>query len=378
VVDADPAAGKDRQLTYLDTQDQETLNKWLETLAKMAFDAGETQVKCKSCGGSGKDFLGLPCSCEAGKCFSIKCKSCNGIGTDFLGQPCACGAGSRGDVENTVDLALSISIVSPEMGVDQHHAMLVFCRHGESQWNVENRFTGWVDIDLSEQGKLEAKQAGELIRVEGFRFDICYTSLLKRAMKTCDMALEESDQLHVPVTKSWRLNERMYGALTGLDKKETALEHGEEQVQIWRRSFDVPPPPIAEDSEFHPNRDPKYAELPEADIPLTECLKDTVARVMPYWEEEIAPELMVGRTVFVCAHGNSIRAILKVIEEIPDDEICKLEIPTGTPLVYTLDFSLKPIPSDLAVHPLRFGRYLGNTEKIVAAAEAVKNQACIA
>lgn len=351
VVDADPSAGKDRSLTYLDAQDQETLKKWLDALARSVPRSGPEQITCKSCSGSG---------------------------TDFLGQPCACGATGRVVVESAADPALSISIVRPEMDGARHHALLVFCRHGESQWNVDNRFTGWVDVDLSERGKREAKQAGELIMGEGLRFDVCYSSVLRRALKTCDIALEESDQLHVPVNKCWRLNERMYGALTGLDKKETALEHGEEKVQIWRRSFDVPPPAIADDSEFHPSRDPKYAELPETDIPLTECLKDTVARVMPYWEQEITPQLVVGRTVFIAAHGNSIRAIIKVLEAMPDDEICKLEIPTATPLVYALDASLKPKPSDKAVYPLRCGRYLGDAKKIASAAEAVQNQARVA
>lgn len=194
------------------------------------------------------------------------------------------------------------------------HATLVFSRHGESQWNVDNRFTGWVDVDLSDKGTGEAKAAGELIKAEGLKFDVCFTSVLKRAIKTCNMALEEADQLYVPVNKSWRLNERMYGGLTGLDKKETVVKHGAEQVQVWRRSFDVPPPPIEKDSEYYPGKDPKYASLKPEEIPVTECLKDTITRVMPYWESEIAPALKAGKTVFVAAHGNSIRAILKFLE----------------------------------------------------------------
>jgi len=254
------------------------------------------------------------------------------------------------------------------------HATLIFSRHGESQWNVANRFTGWVDVDLSKKGLGEAKEAGALIKKEGIKFDMVYTSVLKRAIKTCNIALEEADQLHVPVAKCWRLNERMYGGLTGLDKKETVVKHGAEQVLLWRRSFDVPPPAIEKDSEFYPGNEPKYAALSESDIPVTECLKDTIARVMPYWEEEIAPQLKAGKTVFVAAHGNSIRAILKMIEGIPDDVITGLEVPTGTPLVYSLDADLNPLPSDLAVSPLKYGRYLGDAEAIKAAAEAVKNQ----
>jgi len=254
------------------------------------------------------------------------------------------------------------------------HATLVFSRHGESQWNVDNKFTGWVDVDLSEKGLDEAKQAGALVKAEGLKFNMCYTSVLKRAIKTCNIALEEADQLHVPVAKCWRLNERMYGGLTGLDKKETVVKHGAEQVLVWRRSFDIPPPAIEKDSEFYPGKDPKYAALAESDIPVTECLKDTIDRVMPYWDAEIKPQLLAGKTVFVAAHGNSIRAILKMIEGIPDDVITGLEIPTGTPLVYSLDADLNPLPSELAVAPLKFGRYLGDAEAIKAAAEAVKNQ----
>jgi len=258
------------------------------------------------------------------------------------------------------------------------HATLVFSRHGESEWNVANRFTGWVDVDLSEKGVGEAKNAGKLIKEEGLKFDVCYTSVLKRAIKTLNIALEEADQMYVQVHKTWRLNERMYGGLTGLDKKETVQKHGADQVQVWRRSFDVPPPPIEKDSEFYPGKDPKYVDLKEEQIPTTECLKDTIDRVMPYWEADIAPALKAGKTVFVAAHGNSIRAILKFIEGIPDDTITGLEIPTGTPLVYSLTADLKPLPTDLAVEPLKFGRYLGDAEKIKAAAEAVKNQTKVA
>lgn len=254
------------------------------------------------------------------------------------------------------------------------HAILIMSRHGESQWNVDNRFTGWVDVDLSAKGVGEAQAAGELIKKEGLQINVAFTSFLKRAIKTCNLALEAADQLYVPVSKTWRLNERMYGGLTGLDKKETVVKHGAEQVQIWRRSFDIPPPPLEESSEFYPGKEAKYAGLDKKDIPVTECLKDTIARVMPYWEESITPELKAGKTVLVAAHGNSLRAIVKYIEDIPDDVIPGLEIPTGTPLVYFLDKDLKPMPSDLAIAPLKYGRYLGDAEKIKAAAEAVKNQ----
>jgi len=254
------------------------------------------------------------------------------------------------------------------------HALLVFSRHGESEWNVANKFTGWVDVDLSEKGVGEAKNAGQLIKDEGLKLDVCYTSYLKRAIKTTNLALEAADQMYAPVNKTWRLNERMYGGLTGLDKKETVVKHGAEQVQIWRRSFDLPPPEIDEDSEYHPKLEAKYADLAPEDIPKTESLKTVIERVMPYWEGTIMPDLKAGKTVFVAAHGNSIRAIVKYIEGIEDDVIPGLEIPTGTPLVYALDADLKPIACDQAVAPLKYGRYLGDAEKIKAAAEAVKNQ----
>jgi 2,3-bisphosphoglycerate-dependent phosphoglycerate mutase len=253
-------------------------------------------------------------------------------------------------------------------------ARLIFSRHGESEWNVANKFTGWVDVDLSEKGVAEAKGAGKLLKDEGILLDVCFTSYLKRAIKTCDLALESADQLYTPVKKTWRLNERMYGGLQGLDKKETVQKHGADQVQVWRRSFDLPPPPIEKDHEYYTGKEDKYKDLKAEEIPITESLKDVIARVMPYWKESIEPELKQGRTVFVAAHGNSIRAIVKDIEGIPDDVIPGLEIPTATPLVYDLDADLKPMPSSLAVEPLKFGRYLGDAEKIKAAAEAVKNQ----
>jgi len=242
------------------------------------------------------------------------------------------------------------------------HATLIFSRHGESEWNVANIFTGWVDVDLSEKGLGEANNAGVLLKAEGLEIDVAHTSFLKRAIKTCNLALEAADQLFVPVNKTWRLNERMYGGLTGLDKKETVVKHGAEQVQVWRRSFDIPPPPLEKDNQYHPCKEAKYDGLDPKDLPDTECLK------------EIAPALKAGKTVFVAAHGNSIRAIVKMIESLSDDLIPGLEIPTGTPLVYELDADLKPIATDLAQEPLKYGRYLGDAEKIRAAAEAVKNQ----
>ncbi|KAJ1632781.1 phosphoglycerate mutase 1 [Pavlovales sp. CCMP2436] len=247
-------------------------------------------------------------------------------------------------------------------------------RHGESVWNVENRFTGWHDVDLSPKGVEEAKGAGELFKEEGLVFDVCYTSYLKRAIKTLNLALETSDQMATPVIKSWRLNERMYGELTGLDKKETVMKHGADQVLIWRRSFDVPPPPLTKDNEYYPGKDLKYKDLKEKELPLTECLKDTIERVLPFWESEIIPALKAGKTVLVAAHGNSVRSILKYLEGISEEVIPGLEIPTGTPLVYKLDANLKPMAQEGCVEPLNFGRYLGDAEKVKAAAEAVKNQ----
>lgn len=257
-------------------------------------------------------------------------------------------------------------------------ATLIFTRHGESEWNLANIFTGWVDVDLSAKGLAEAEGGGKLIKAEGLKIDVAFTSYLKRAIKTCNIVLEHADQLFVPQHKSWRLNERMYGALTGLDKKETVVKYGAEQVQIWRRSFDIPPAELDKESEYHPSKEAKYAGVDPADIPSTECLKDTIVRVMPYWEQVIAPELKAGKTVLVAAHGNSIRAILKYLEGIPEDVIPGLEIPTGTPLVYQLDDNLQPLPCEGAVEPLKFGRYLGDAAAIAAAAEAVKNQTKVA
>ena len=210
---------------------------------------------------------------------------------------------------------------------------LVLIRHGQSTWNLENRFTGWWDVDVTEKGAAEAVAAGELLKAKGLDFDQCFTSLQKRAIKTLDLALEAMDRLWLPVEKDWRLNERHYGGLTGLNKAETAAEHGEDQVKVWRRSFDVPPPPLAAGSAFDLSQDRRYAGIP---VPATESLKDTIARVLPYWENRIAPELRAGKRVLISAHGNSLRALVKHLSNIPDDEITSLEIPTGQPIVYEL------------------------------------------
>ncbi|WP_281301272.1 MULTISPECIES: 2,3-diphosphoglycerate-dependent phosphoglycerate mutase [unclassified Iodidimonas] len=220
---------------------------------------------------------------------------------------------------------------------------LILLRHGQSQWNLENRFTGWVDVDLSEKGEEEAARAGQLIRAHDLTPDLCCTSLLKRAIKTLHIALEELDRLWLPVEKSWRLNERHYGGLQGLNKKEMAAKVGDEQVHIWRRSYDSPPPMLDENDPGLPHHDPRYAGIDPALLPRTESLKDTVERFLPYWEDSLAPALRSGKTVLVAAHGNSLRALVKYLDHISDDEITGLEIPTGTPLLYRLDSDLKPI-----------------------------------
>jgi 2,3-bisphosphoglycerate-dependent phosphoglycerate mutase len=242
---------------------------------------------------------------------------------------------------------------------------LVVVRHGESTWNEENRFTGWTDVDLTEKGRAEARDAGRLIRAAGFTFDIAFTSVLKRAIRTLGIALDEMDLLWVPVQKSWRLNERHYGGLQGLNKAETAAKHGEQQVKIWRRSYDIPPPPLAPDDPQHPARDPRYAKIPRDALPLTESLKDTVARVLPYWHETIAPAIRGGNRVLVAAHGNSLRALVKYLDNISDAEIVELNIPTGIPLVYELDDELRPLRK----------YYLGDQEAAAKKAAAVANQA---
>ena len=220
---------------------------------------------------------------------------------------------------------------------------LVLIRHGQSVWNKANLFTGWKDVDLTDQGVAEAKDAGKRLQAAGFDFDVCYTSLLIRAIKTLHLTLEEMDRLWLSVHKSWRLNERHYGALQGLNKAETAEKYGDEQVHIWRRSYDTPPPALEPGDERHPGADRRYAHLDPADIPSAECLKDTVERVLPYWHETIAPDIRRGQRVIIAAHGNSLRGLVKYLDDIDDDEILKLEIPTGVPWVYDLDDDLKPI-----------------------------------
>jgi 2,3-bisphosphoglycerate-dependent phosphoglycerate mutase len=241
---------------------------------------------------------------------------------------------------------------------------LVLLRHGESTWNQENRFTGWTDVDLTEKGRGEAREAGRLMRAEGFDFDLAFTSVLKRAIRTLGIALDEMDRLWIPVTKSWRLNERHYGSLQGLDKAETAAKYGDAQVLVWRRSYDTPPEPLAEDDPRASFADPRYAGLAHDDVPLTECLKDTVARVRPFWNDAIAPAILSGKRVLITAHGNSLRALIKHLDGIADDAIVSLNVPTGQPLVYELDARLKPISS----------RYLGNADEVAKAMAAVAAQ----
>ena len=242
---------------------------------------------------------------------------------------------------------------------------IVLLRHGESTWNKENRFTGWTDVDLSEGGRAEAKQAGELLRREGYVFDVAYTSVLKRAIRTLWIVLDELDQMWIPVSRHWRLNERHYGALQGLNKAETAARHGEEQTKIWRRSYDIRPPALTPDDPRYPGHDPRYAKLSPTELPLTECLKDTVERFLPYWHEAIAPAVTRGERVLVTAHGNSLRALVKYLDDISDEAIVELNIPTGIPLVYELDEQLKPVGS----------RYLGDPDAARKAAEKVAAQA---
>ncbi|WP_255987577.1 2,3-diphosphoglycerate-dependent phosphoglycerate mutase [Chitinolyticbacter albus] len=220
---------------------------------------------------------------------------------------------------------------------------LVLIRHGQSAWNLENRFTGWVDIDLTEQGMLEARRAGHLLREAGFHFDVAYTSVLKRAIRTLWLALDEMDQMWIPVINSWRLNERHYGALAGLNKAETAAKHGADQVQLWRRSYDVRPPAMSKDDPRTSFADPRYAGVPHSEIPLTECLKDTVARALPFWHSDIAPAIRAGRRVVISAHNNSLRALIKYLDDVSETDIVGIEIPNGLPLVYEINAELKPI-----------------------------------
>ncbi len=241
---------------------------------------------------------------------------------------------------------------------------LVLLRHGESIWNKENRFTGWTDVDLSEKGREEAQKAGQLLKDEGFVFDMAFTSVLRRAIRTLWLALDEMDLMWIPVKNSWRLNERHYGALQGLNKSEMAAKYGEEQVRIWRRSYDVMPQPLERGDSRYAGNDPRYAGLADKDIPLTESLKSTVARFVPYWQEVIVPEIASGKRVLIAAHGNSLRALVKHLDNIPDNEIVGMNIPTGIPLVYELDDTLRPIKH----------YYLGNQDEVERAMAKVANQ----
>ena len=241
---------------------------------------------------------------------------------------------------------------------------VVLLRHGESTWNRENRFTGWHDVDLTDRGRDEAREAGRLLSEGGYVFDVAYTSVLKRAIKTLGIALDVLDQLWIPVTKSWKLNERHYGALQGLNKAETAAKHGEAQTKIWRRSFDIPPPPLTIGDERHPSHDPRYRGLRASELPLTESLKDTIARFLPYWHETIAPAIASGTRVVIAAHGNSLRALVKYLDNIPESEIVELNIPTGIPLVYELNDDLEPLRH----------YYLGDPAAAAAAAARVADQ----
>ncbi|MEP7271531.1 MAG: 2,3-diphosphoglycerate-dependent phosphoglycerate mutase [Acidobacteriota bacterium] len=241
---------------------------------------------------------------------------------------------------------------------------LVLLRHGQSTWNKENRFTGWTDVDLSGEGLVEARTAGQVIKTEGLTFDLAFTSVLKRAIRTLWIVLDELDEMWIPIEHSWQLNERHYGALQGLNKAETAAKFGEDQVKIWRRSYDIPPPELDVNDERFPGLDPRYAGLAPGNLPRTECLKDTVARMLPYWHEAIAPSILEGRKVIVAAHGNSLRALVMYLDGISEDVIVELNIPTGIPLVYELDAELKPIRH----------YYLGDPEAIARAEQAVANQ----
>ena len=242
---------------------------------------------------------------------------------------------------------------------------LVLLRHGESTWNKENRFTGWTDVDLSDKGREEAREAGRLMNAEKYEFDVAYTSVLKRAIRTLWISLDEMDMMWIPVHRSWRLNERHYGDLQGLNQAETAAKHGDDQVKVWRRSYDIPPPPLTGEDPRHPSHDRRYGLLKRAEVPLTESLKDTVARFLPYWHETIAPDIKAGKRVLIVAHGNSLRALVKYLENVSEEEIVERNIPTGIPLVYSLNEDLKPLTK----------YYLGDPAAAEAKAAAVANQA---
>jgi 2,3-bisphosphoglycerate-dependent phosphoglycerate mutase len=247
----------------------------------------------------------------------------------------------------------------------QKPGLLVLVRHGQSEWNLENLFTGWTDVDLTEQGRVEAREAGRLLAERGIRFDIAFTSVLTRAIRTLWLILEEMRLMWIPVERHWRLNERHYGALQGLNKAETAARHGPEQLKIWRRSYSVPPPPLPRDDPRHPRHDPRYAGLDPSTLPATESLETTLARVKPYWEDRIVAELAAGRNVLVAAHGNSLRALAKMLERISDRDIVELNIPTGVPRLYELDQDFRPVRAE----------YLGDSQAVAKAAKAVADQA---
>ena len=242
---------------------------------------------------------------------------------------------------------------------------LVLVRHGQSEWNLKNLFTGWTDVDLTTQGTEEACAAGQLLASQGLTFDLAFTSVLTRAIRTLWLILDEMNLMWIPVERDWRLNERHYGALQGLNKTETVAQHGADQVKIWRRSYDIPPPPLEDDDDRHPRHDPRYAALGAAELPATESLKTTLDRVRPYWEERIVPQLEAGRNVLIVAHGNSLRALAKMLEDISQEAITEFNIPTGVPRIYELDASLRPLRAE----------YLGDSEAIAAAAKAVADQA---
>eukprot|EP01038_Epipyxis_sp_PR26KG_P012423 gene12423-16662_t len=260
-------------------------------------------------------------------------------------------------------LSMSTSVKTPYQ--------LVLVRHGESTWNDLNKFTGWYDCPLSTKGKNEAAAAGKLLNDNNFKFDLAYTSLLQRAIRTLWFSLEETGCMYIPIKNAWQLNERHYGALQGLDKQETVKKYGKDQVNIWRRSYDIPPPDCELDSEHYPKNDPKYANFPQAQTIRAESLATTLERVLPFWESDIAPEIRTGKRVIIAAHGNSLRALVKYLDNIPENVIAELNIPTGVPLVYDLDANLKPIPSKDAIAPLT-GRYIGNQADIRARIEGVK------
>ncbi|KAI9919271.1 hypothetical protein PsorP6_017759 [Peronosclerospora sorghi] len=253
------------------------------------------------------------------------------------------------------------------------HYQLVLIRHGESQWNVDNKFTGWHDVPLSAKGELESREAGKVLQEGGWKFDVAYTSVLKRAIKTLWNILEATDLMWIPVIRSWRLNERHYGALTGLNKQETVDQHGIDKVMIWRRSYATPPPPLDAESPYYPGNDPKYADVPKALLPFAESLATTGERVLPYWEQTILPSIKEGKKVLIAAHGNSLRALVKHLDNIPENAITGLNIPTGVPLVYDLDENMKPVPHKDAIAPLS-GYYIGNQDEIKARIAGVANQ----